>query len=98
MLRKATKDDDICLSSFLLVYLVCTGSPRIRRFLSFVCLNRALGSLGVFMDGFYHGYIRTASVRKATKDDDICFSASPSLPYLYRESYHETVLMIKNIF
>ena len=48
--RKATKDDDICLSSFLLVYLVCTGSPRIRRFLSFVCLNRALGSLGIFMD------------------------------------------------
>ena len=30
--RKATKDDDICLSSFLLVYLVCTWSPRIWRF------------------------------------------------------------------
>ena len=44
--RKATKDDDICLSFFLLVYLVCTGSPRIRRFLQFVCLNRALGSFG----------------------------------------------------
>ena len=74
VLRKATKDDDICLSSFLLVYLVCTGSPRIRQFLSFVCLNRALGSLGVFMDGFYHWYIRAASVRKATKVDNICLS------------------------
>ena len=52
--RKATKDDDICLSSFLLVYLVCTGSPRIRWFSSFVCLNRALGSLVDFMDGFHH--------------------------------------------
>ena len=88
--RKATKDDDICLSSFLLVYLVCTGSPRIRRFLSFVCLNRALGRLGIFMGWVLSSIHKSKSVRNATKDDDICLSSSPSLPCLYRESLHKT--------
>ena len=48
--RKATKDDDICLSSFLLVYLVCTGSPRIRRLLS------CLFELGFRQFGHLYGF------------------------------------------
>ena len=89
--RKATKDDDICLSSFLLVYLVCTGSPRIRRFLSFVCLNRALGRLGIFMGWVLSLIHKSRECKKSYVLKMMIFVYPPLLQStLYREPSHKT--------